>query len=155
MTNQEMIERINLWQSSGLVLPLSCQRNSSHINLVAEERNAKVILVCQSCANIGDWIPDYLLTTYFEVIQTAMRKGEKPRYRPLLNGDIERTLASGRTCRLSLSGQDLLTITFSNEFNFADLKEAFESEFDLPIEKAEFSTEGYDESGSLDVRPKG
>lgn len=79
MINQQIIEKVNLWQSAGFVHPLTCGKNSSHLNLVPEERNDKVVLACPNCNYVQDWIPDYVLTTYVEVVREAMKRAEKPK----------------------------------------------------------------------------
>lgn len=79
MTNQEVIDKVNLWQTAGFVHPLTCGKNSLHINLVPEERGGKVVLTCPNCDYTQDQIPDYVLTTYVEVVQAAKRKADEPK----------------------------------------------------------------------------
>ena len=79
MTNQQIIEKVKLWQNAGFVHPLTCGKNSLHLNLVPEERNKKVVLICPSCNYVQDSIPDYVLTTYVEVVKAAMKRAEEPK----------------------------------------------------------------------------
>lgn len=79
MTNQQIIEKVNLWQNAGFVHPLTCGKNSSHVRLVPEERGNRIVLTCLNCNYVQDWIPDYVFTNYVEVVQAAMKRAEEPK----------------------------------------------------------------------------
>lgn len=66
MTNQEIINKVNEWQNAGFVHPLTCGNSSLHRDLVPEERECKVILVCLDCDYVQDWIPNHVLGNYIE-----------------------------------------------------------------------------------------
>lgn len=61
MTNQQIIDKVNLWQNAGFVHPLTCGNNSQHQNLAAKEINGKVILFCLDCDYIQNFIPECVL----------------------------------------------------------------------------------------------
>ena len=77
MTNQQIIAKVNLWQNAGFVHPLTCGKNSLHLNLVPEERDGKVVLVCPNCDYVQDWVPDHVLTNYVEAVQAAINREGK------------------------------------------------------------------------------
>ena len=77
MTNQEVIERVNLWQNTGFVHPLTCGNDSQHQNLIAKEFDGKVLLTCVDCDYIQDWIPPEVLSNYVEEVH----KGNLPKAR--------------------------------------------------------------------------
>lgn len=79
MTNKQVVDKVNLWQNAGFVHPLTCGKNSRHRDLVPEERRGKVVLTCPNCDYIQNWIPDYVLTNYVEVVQAAMKKADEPK----------------------------------------------------------------------------
>jgi len=60
MTNQEKIEKIKKWQNSFAVYPLTCGNDSKHKNLVPEERNNKIILICKDCDYTQEKIPEII-----------------------------------------------------------------------------------------------
>lgn len=79
MTNQEIIDKVNLWQNAGFVHPLTCGKNNNHLNLEPKEINdSQVVLVCPNCDYTQDWIPDYVLTSYVRVRLEAMKRVEGP-----------------------------------------------------------------------------
>lgn len=61
MTNRQIIGKVNLWQNTGFVHPLTCGKDSQHQNLVPKEVKGKVVLRCLDCDYIQDRIPDYVL----------------------------------------------------------------------------------------------
>lgn len=66
MTNTEKIAKILSWQSCGFVHPLTCnggvlprEHQKDHtVDLMPEEREGEVVLVCPSCGRIQDWVPE-------------------------------------------------------------------------------------------------
>jgi hypothetical protein len=50
MTNAEIIEAVNRWQSNGMIHPLTCGNNSQwHTILRPVEADGRVVLVCPDC----------------------------------------------------------------------------------------------------------
>ena len=64
MDNQEKIKRIRAHQSCPYAHPLTCGNNSNHSNLIAIERNGKVILKCVDCDYEQNWIPDIVISGF-------------------------------------------------------------------------------------------
>ncbi len=58
MKNSEIISNVVAWQGDPMVHPLTCGNDSNHHVLLPEERDGKVILYCQDCDYVQDWIPD-------------------------------------------------------------------------------------------------
>ena len=60
MTNQEKIEKINKWQNSFAVHPLTCRNNSNHKNLIPQEVNDNIILKCEDCDYTQEKFPEII-----------------------------------------------------------------------------------------------
>lgn len=75
MTNQEIMDKVNLWQSAGFVHPLTCGNDSQHQDLVPKEVSNKVVLVCSDCNYTQNWIPEEVLSNYVEEVRKTMRSG--------------------------------------------------------------------------------
>ena len=70
MNNSEIINKINKFQKTPNLHPLTCA-DSSHKILVAIEENGKVILKCNDCDYTQSHIPEFILDidlAYFENI---------------------------------------------------------------------------------------
>lgn len=61
LSNNQIIERVNAWQSAGFVHPLTCRWSSKHPNLIPVEKNGKVILKCPKCKGEQLNIPPSIL----------------------------------------------------------------------------------------------
>ena len=80
VTNKEIIEKINQWQSAGFVPDVTCPRSSwilDHGGLVPEEKDGKVILVCKECAWIQEYIPKEILGTCLEERRREVEKARE------------------------------------------------------------------------------
>ena len=64
LTNQEIIQRVNAWQSNPRIHPLTCKNNSNHALLEPKEEDGKVVLECPTCGYVQNWIPDVILRAY-------------------------------------------------------------------------------------------
>ena|SRR3989344_2244656 len=51
LSNEEIINRINAYQSNLMFHPLTCGKNSAHALLEPKEEDGKVILVCPTCGH--------------------------------------------------------------------------------------------------------
>ena len=60
MTNQEKIEKVNTWQTSPYIHPLTCGNDSMHADLEPKEEDGEVKLVCVDCGYTQE-IPDLVL----------------------------------------------------------------------------------------------
>ena len=59
MNNEQKIEKINKWQTSGVVHELTCGNKDCRAVLDAEIRDGEVVLVCLECKDyIQTWIPE-------------------------------------------------------------------------------------------------
>ncbi|MEK7121364.1 MAG: hypothetical protein AAB857_01510 [Patescibacteria group bacterium] len=74
MTNQQIIDKINQWQNSGFVHPLTCGNDSQHQDLIPKELDGKVVLACSDCNYIQNWIPEEVLSNYVERMKEIMLK---------------------------------------------------------------------------------
>lgn len=61
MKNEEIIERIRRWQSSSLVHPLTCGNDSNHTILQPKEIDEKVVLICEDCEYVQEYIPGVII----------------------------------------------------------------------------------------------
>ncbi len=61
---EEALRRIEGWQSSGIVHPLTCGglNDTCRVDLKGELRDGKVVLVCPSCGHVQVWVPEYVLS---------------------------------------------------------------------------------------------
>lgn len=66
MTNQEIIGKVNRWQNSVLVHPLTCGNDSRHQVLVPRELDGKVVLVCLDCDYVQDHIPEIVMNEHLD-----------------------------------------------------------------------------------------
>lgn len=65
ITNQLIINAVQVWQMTDCFHPLTCGKDSSHQNLIAIEINNKVVLKCPDCDYIQTNIPPSLLEFAF------------------------------------------------------------------------------------------
>ena len=61
MNVQEVVDRVNTWQTAENVHPLTCLNDSSHTALVPEVKDNVVVLVCKDCGYEQDFIPPVVL----------------------------------------------------------------------------------------------
>lgn len=81
MSNEEKIQAIWYWQNKVPFHPLTCGVQSSHAELVGQEKDGNVILVCPTCGYEQDYVPSVVYTTY-ENREELERLGIVKRDRP-------------------------------------------------------------------------
>jgi len=59
--NQNIIEKVNLWQNFKYVKPLTCKERSCDGLLEPKESRLRVILKCPKCGNIQSYVPKTIL----------------------------------------------------------------------------------------------
>lgn len=76
MTNAEIIQKVKDHQSNQYLHPLTCRVDSLHENLVAEERDNKVVLVCPTCKHVQEWIPEaiFIAPSKEDIDKMTLRK---------------------------------------------------------------------------------
>jgi len=68
ISNRQILDHVKRWQQASYVHSLTCGNESSHGDLVAEERDGKVILRCVDCDFVQEEIPSYLLKAKLVII---------------------------------------------------------------------------------------
>lgn len=61
MTNQEIIKKIEDWQSNPNLHPLTCRNGTCGNVLEAVEKGEPVVLFCPACGRIQENIPEIVL----------------------------------------------------------------------------------------------
>ncbi len=76
-TNQAIIRIVSKYQACPFVHPLTCAENSLHAELIPEERDGRVVLVCPTCNHVQESIPKPVLDSE-EYIDTLTSAADKP-----------------------------------------------------------------------------
>ena len=74
MNNKEIIDRINAYQHAGFVHELTCSVDSSHGALIPVEKNGKVVLKCETCDHIHNYIPEFATTLSPDEIEVIKKR---------------------------------------------------------------------------------
>ena len=72
-SNEDIIRIVNKYQNFGIVHELTCGADSRHQALEPLERDGKVVLVCPTCGEVQEKIPEFVLGSE-EMIDYSARK---------------------------------------------------------------------------------
>lgn len=77
LKNEILIKRVKEYQNLGVAHPLTCGYNSLHNELIAIEKDNKLILKCVDCDYIQENIPDMFFHEKFDNFLNESKKTQE------------------------------------------------------------------------------